>query len=77
MSINSQQTPFRPVRLNGDSAIASAIRFRSYPFASACRESRMFWRKCKPRAWQMLSHPFAWTLTALIVSSIGLYCDLR
>jgi hypothetical protein len=25
----------------------------------------------------MLSDPFAWTLIALIVFSIGLYCDLR
>jgi len=27
--------------------------------------------------WQLLSNPFAWTLIAPIVSSIGLYCDMR
>lgn len=76
MSINSEQTPFRSVRLNADSAIASAIRFRIYRFALACRKSRIFWRKWDPRVGQLLSNPIAWTLIALIVSSIGLYCDL-
>jgi hypothetical protein len=77
MSINSEQIPFRQIRLEGDSAIAPAIRFRGYRFVSAARKSRMFRRKWQPRARQMLSHPFAWTLAALIVSSIGLYYDLR
>jgi len=27
--------------------------------------------------YQFLNNPFAWTLIALIVSSIGLHCDLR
>jgi hypothetical protein len=77
MSINPEQIPFRPVRRNIDSVIASAIRFRIYRFASACRRSRIFWPKCEQWVQQWLGNPVAWPLVALIVSSIGLYYDLR
>jgi hypothetical protein len=77
MVINSEQTPFRPARLNAASAMTPAVRLRIYRFASACRKSRTLWRKWETRTWPWLTNPFAWTLVALIVSSIGLYWDLH
>jgi hypothetical protein len=77
MSINSQQTPVRPLPLIAAAAIAPMMRRRIYRFASACRSSRIFWRKWEPRLWSLLTHPLTWTLAALVASSIGLYRDLR
>jgi hypothetical protein len=74
MSINPAQIL---VRRNVDSVIASAIRFGIYRLASACRKSRIFWPKREPRVLQWLSNPVAWPMIALIVSSVGLYYDLR
>jgi len=38
---------------------------------------RILWWNWGAPVYQFLNNPFAWTLIALIVSSIGLYCDLR
>ena len=77
MSVNSDHTLFRQARLMAASAIAPAIRLRIYGFALACRRSRLFWRKWEVWAWPLLTSPLIWTLIALIVSSAGLYWDLR
>jgi hypothetical protein len=81
MSIDSDQTPFRPVRLIvAATAIARAIsstRLGFFRFASARRSLRLLWWSWEAPVCQFLNNPFAWTLIALTVSSIGLYCDLR
>jgi hypothetical protein len=77
MSINSEQTSFRSARLIAASTIASVIRLRIYRFGSACRSSRIFWRKWEAKVLPFLTNPLIWTLIALTVSSIGLYWDLR
>jgi hypothetical protein len=80
MSINSNQTPFRPVRLIAATEIAraiSAIKLGLLRFASASRSLRILWWSWEAPVCQFLNNPFAWALIALIVSSIGLYCDLR
>jgi len=77
MSVNSDHTLFRQARLIAASAIAPAIRLRIYGFALACRRSRLCWRKWEVWAWPLLTSPLIWTLIALIVSSAGLYWDLR
>ncbi len=33
--------------------------------------------RAKVAAWSLLSNPVTWTLTALVVSVIGLYIDMR
>jgi hypothetical protein len=77
MSVNSQQTPVRPLQLMAVSVIAPLIRRRIYRFAAAGRSSRMFWRKWEPLLRLLLTHPITWSLAALIVSSVGLYWDRR
>jgi hypothetical protein len=78
MSIDSEQTPAcRPAQPIAASAITPAIRVRIYRLASACRRSRLFWRKWEAWALPVLTDPITWTLIALIVSGIGLYWDLR
>jgi hypothetical protein len=73
----SIETPSRPVRPIAASTFTSAIRLRVYSLACGCRRSRVFWRKWEVLAWPALTDPLTWTLTALIVSGIGLYWDLR
>jgi hypothetical protein len=71
MSIDSEQTPFRPAQLIAASTIARAIRLAIW------RSLGILWRNSETPVWQFLSNPLSWTLIALFVSSIGLYCDLR
>jgi hypothetical protein len=77
MSINSEQTFFHAARLIAASAITPAIRLRIWRFASAGRRSRILWREWEASVRAVLTHPLIWTLVALLVSSVGLYWDLR
>jgi hypothetical protein len=77
MSINSEQTFFHAARLIAASAIAPAIRLHIWRFASAGRRSRILWREWEASVGTVLTNPLAWTLVALLVSSVGLYWDLR
>jgi hypothetical protein len=73
----SDHAAFRQARLIADATIAPAFRLRIHGFALACRRSRIFWRNWEALAWPLLTSPLCWTLFALIVSSAGLYWDLR